>query len=91
MTHEPIDVLRHVRQHLKDFEPGRVLVPGFYDDVLPPTDDLRLAIAASPWDVHQRAREIGDRRLFLEEGFSARESGTIRPTLQVTGIHGGYT
>jgi acetylornithine deacetylase/succinyl-diaminopimelate desuccinylase-like protein len=91
MTHEPIDVLRHVLQHLKDFETGRVLVPGFYDDVLPPTEDERRAIAASPWDDDQRAREIGVRRLFHEEGFSARESGTIRPTLQVNGIHGGYT
>jgi len=91
MTYEPIDVLRHVLQHLKDFETGKVLVPGFYDDVLPPTDDERAAIAASPWVDDKRAKEIGVKRLFHEQGFTARESGTIRPTLQVNGIHGGYT
>ena len=30
-------------------------------------------------------------RLFHEEGFTAMESGVIRPTLQVNGIWGGYT
>jgi acetylornithine deacetylase/succinyl-diaminopimelate desuccinylase-like protein len=91
MTYEPIDILRHVLQNLKDFKTGKVLVPGFYDDVVVPGDEERRALAAGPWVDSERAKEIGVKRLFHEEGFTVRESGTIRPTLQVNGIQGGYT
>jgi acetylornithine deacetylase/succinyl-diaminopimelate desuccinylase-like protein len=90
MLYEPIDVLRWVLQNLKDFETGRVLVPGFYDDVDPPTPATRAAIAQRPWKDDVKAREQGVKRLFHEEGYTALESGTLRPTLQVNGIHGGY-
>jgi acetylornithine deacetylase/succinyl-diaminopimelate desuccinylase-like protein len=91
MLYEPIDVLRWVLQNLKDFETGRVLVPGFYDDVDPPTPATRAAIAQRPWKDDVKAREQGVKRLFHEEGYTALESGTLRPTLQVNGIQGGYT
>jgi len=91
MLYEPIDVVRWVLQHLKDFESGKVLVPGFYDDVLVPTMKERKAIESSPWSDAEKAKEIGVTRLFHEEGFTPRESGVIRPTLQVNGIYGGYT
>ena len=91
MTYEPIDVMRWVLQNLKDFKTGKVLVPGFYDDVIPPSAEERAALGAGPWKDAERAREIGVERLFAEEGFSTREAGTVRPTLQVNGILGGYT
>lgn len=91
MIYEPVDVLRWVLQNLKDFKTGRVLVPGFYDDVLEATAEDRKAIAAAPWSDAQKAKEIGVTRLFHEEGYTSRESGTIRPTLQANGIIGGYT
>ena len=91
MLYEPIDVLRWVIQNLKDFESGRVLVPGFYDDVLAPTAETRKAISARPWNEAALAKSMGVARLFHEEGYTALESGTLRPTLQVNGIWGGYT
>ncbi|MGH7602402.1 MAG: peptidase dimerization domain-containing protein, partial [Gemmatimonadaceae bacterium] len=91
MLYEPIDVLRWVLQNLKDFETGRVLLPGFYDDVLPPTPDTRQAIAGRPWNDAAIAKGMGVSRLFHEEGFTALESGTLRPTLQANGVYGGYT
>jgi acetylornithine deacetylase/succinyl-diaminopimelate desuccinylase-like protein len=91
MLYEPIDVLRWVIQNLKDFQTGRVLVPGFYDDVVVPDAEERRMMNTAPWDDAARAREIGVSRLFCEEGFTPRESGVIRPTLQVNGIWGGYT
>ena len=45
----------------------------------------------APWDDAAKAREIGVSKLFHEEGFTPRESGVIRPTLQINGIWGGYT
>jgi len=91
MLYEPIDVLRWALDNMKDFKTGRVLVPGFYDDVLEASPEDRKAIAASPWNDAEKAREIGVKRLFHEEGYTPRESGTIRPTFQVNGIMGGYT
>ena len=91
MLYEPIDVLRHVLQNVKDFQTGRVLVPGFYDDVRVPDAEERRLIGASPWDDTAKAKEIGVSRLFHEEGWTPRECGVIRPTLQVNGIYGGYT
>jgi len=86
-----VDVLRYVLQELKDFKTGRVLIPGFYDDVVVPGAEERNAMSNGPWDDAEKAREIGVTRLFHEEGFTARESGVIRPTLQTNGIWGGYT
>src|SRR5262249_58673125 len=64
---------------------------GFYDDVTPPTADRRAAIAKRAWDDREKAQSLGVSRLFHEEGFTSLESGTLRPTLQVNGISGGYT
>ncbi len=91
MLFEPIDVLRWVLQNLKDFRTGRVLVPGFYDNVAEWSPEERRTISGGPWDDASAARSIGVKRLYHEEGYTARESGTIRPTLQVNGIVGGYT
>ncbi|HET7497404.1 MAG TPA: dipeptidase [Candidatus Eisenbacteria bacterium] len=91
MLHEPVDVLRYVLQSLKDFKTGKVLIPGFYDDVVVPSAEERQAMSNAPWDDAARAREIGVARLFHEEGYTPRESGVIRPTLQTNGIWGGYT
>jgi acetylornithine deacetylase/succinyl-diaminopimelate desuccinylase-like protein len=91
MIYEPIDVLRWVLQNLKDFETGKILVPGFYDDVLDPTPEERRAIAEAPWDDARAAKSIGMNRLTQERGFTSLESGSVRPTLQVNGIYGGYT
>lgn len=91
MLYEPVDVLRWVLQNLKDFKTGRVLVPGFYDDALEVSPADRKALAAVPWNDAEKAKEIGVSKLFHEEGFTSLESGSIRPTLQVNGVTGGYT
>ena len=90
MLYEPNDVLRWVLQNLKDFETGRVLVPGFYDEVEAVTPQRRQAVATRPWSDADQARTIGVKRLFQEDGYTSLESGSLRPTLQVNGIHGGY-
>jgi len=91
MLYEPNDVLRWVLQNLKDFKTGRVLVPGFYDEVEAVTPERRRAVAGRPWSDSEQARTMGVKRLFHEEGFTSLESGALRPTLQVNGVQGGYT
>ncbi|HYR69612.1 MAG TPA: M20/M25/M40 family metallo-hydrolase, partial [Candidatus Dormibacteraeota bacterium] len=90
MLYEPIDVLRWVIQNLKEFKTGKALIPGFYDDVVPPNADTRAAIAQRPWNEAEIAKTLGVKKLFHEEGFTVLESGTLRPTQQVNGIKGGY-
>jgi len=91
MLYEPIDVMRWVIQNLKDFKTGRVLVPGFYDEVETPGPEERKAINARPWNQEVILKGLGAKRLFHEVGFTSIESGAVRPTLQVNGIEGGYT
>ncbi len=69
---------------------GRVAVPGFYDDVLPLTDQERRLFAALPFDEDAYRRELGVAALGGEEGYSVLERIGARPTLDVNGIWSGF-
>ena len=69
---------------------GRVAVPGFYDDVLPPTAEERSAVAALPFDEAEFRRETGVPEAFGEPGYTAAERCRIRPTLEINGLWGGF-
>jgi len=69
---------------------GRVQVKGFDDDVAPITNAVRAAAAALPFDQKQFYAAIGG----LEWGdpaYTVRERTTIRPTIELNGMWGGYT
>jgi acetylornithine deacetylase/succinyl-diaminopimelate desuccinylase-like protein len=72
-------------------ENGVVQVPGFYDDVVPLTDDERALIAKVPADDADFLAVAKSRALHGEAGFSTLERIGARPTAEVNGIHGGYT
>jgi acetylornithine deacetylase/succinyl-diaminopimelate desuccinylase-like protein len=83
----PALVLTHLVAGLRD-EDGRVLVPGFYDDVRPPTEAERRAAAAVP-DVEAALRH--------DLAIAATESGGARlperillPALNVRGLESGH-
>ena len=69
---------------------GKILVEGFYDDVLPLSETDRAMIAAVPFDETVYKREIGVDELFGEEGYTPQERLVARPTLEVNGIWGGF-
>jgi acetylornithine deacetylase/succinyl-diaminopimelate desuccinylase-like protein len=69
---------------------GRILIEGFYNDVLDLTDDDRADIARVPYDEAAYIAELGVADLFGEEGYTTRERLWARPTLDVNGIWGGY-
>jgi acetylornithine deacetylase/succinyl-diaminopimelate desuccinylase-like protein len=69
---------------------GLITVPGFYDDVLPLTDDVRAAIARVPYDEAAYLAETGAPATFGEPGFSPRERLWARPTLEVNGLTSGW-
>jgi succinyl-diaminopimelate desuccinylase len=69
---------------------GRVLVPGFYDDVLPLSELERGQFAALPFDEREFMNRIGVDGVTGEEGFTTLERRWARPTFDVNGIWGGY-
>ncbi len=85
----PLMALSQIVASLKDLD-GRILVPGFYDDVVDLTDEDRDEIARVPYDEGAYIAELGVPELFGEKGFSTRERLWARPTLDVNGIWGGY-
>ena len=69
----------------------RVLVPGFYDDVMPPSEQEKASWAHLPFDGKKfLEEEVGSSSLIGEEGFGVLERLWARPTLEVHGIVGGF-
>ena len=87
----PVTELARLVAALHD-EHGRVQVPGFYDDVRPPSDRERAAWAALPFDepAWLAGSAAGARATAGEEGWSTYERLWARPTAEVNGLHGGY-
>ena len=76
---------------LKD-ENGRILIPGFYDDIIPPSEEELATWKRLPFDEeHYRANEVGSKRLTGESDYSVLERTWARPTLDVHGMPGGFT
>jgi acetylornithine deacetylase/succinyl-diaminopimelate desuccinylase-like protein len=69
---------------------GRIMVDGFYDDVLAVSDAERDQLARIPYDESKYMRELGVKQLWGESGYSTYERAWIRPTLEVNGIWGGF-
>ncbi len=86
----PIQVLAQLISDLKDRE-GRVTIPGFYDDVVPISDDERGALAALPFDETKYLGEIGALAPFGEPGYTTLERIWARPTFEINGIWGGFS
>jgi acetylornithine deacetylase/succinyl-diaminopimelate desuccinylase-like protein len=69
---------------------GRVLLPGFYDDVLELTPQERQRFADLGFDEAAFMRRIGVEALSGEAGYSTLERRWARPTFDVNGLWGGY-
>jgi acetylornithine deacetylase/succinyl-diaminopimelate desuccinylase-like protein len=74
---------------LKDAD-GRVTVPGFYDDVRELSAEERALLADVPFDERGYLAEAGASMPFGEKGFTTLERISVRPTLDVNGMWGGY-
>ncbi|HYM50399.1 MAG TPA: dipeptidase, partial [Candidatus Limnocylindrales bacterium] len=85
----PIQALAEIVTQLKDAS-GRVLIPGFYEGVLPLTDEERRQFARVPLDEGELKRTYQIEALAGEPGFSPQERQWARPTLDLNGIWGGY-
>jgi acetylornithine deacetylase/succinyl-diaminopimelate desuccinylase-like protein len=86
----PLQAMAEILSGLKN-PAGRILIPGFYDDVQPPAPAEKEAWERLPFDEQKYLEaEIGATSLVGEEGFSVLERTWARPTLEVHGIRGGF-
>jgi acetylornithine deacetylase/succinyl-diaminopimelate desuccinylase-like protein len=69
---------------------GRIAVAGYLDSVAPPGEQARQDTAAFPVDEAAFCAEVGAAPLG-EPGYTLRERLTLRPSIDVNGLWGGYT
>ena len=87
----PFVALAQIIAKLKD-ENGHILIPGFYDGIVPPSKEELAAWKSLPFDEEEyRKSEVGSKELVGESGYSVLERTWARPTLDVHGMPGGFT
>jgi acetylornithine deacetylase/succinyl-diaminopimelate desuccinylase-like protein len=85
----PINILCEMIAKMRD-DKNHIAIPGFYDDVEILSDEERAEMAKAPFNVeaYKKALDLSD--IDGEEGYTTNERNSIRPTLDVNGIWGGY-
>lgn len=86
----PINALAKMIASLHD-EQGRITIPGFYDKVEELTAADREAMGKAPFDEEEFKQELAIDAADGEKGYTTLERKSIRPTLDVNGMWGGYT
>lgn len=86
----PINVLCDMIASLQD-ENKKITIPGFYDDVIELSTEERSLIAKAPFSLDEYKKALNIEDVQGEEGYSTVERTSVRPTLDVNGIWGGYT
>ncbi|VAX39981.1 Acetylornithine deacetylase/Succinyl-diaminopimelate desuccinylase and related deacylases [hydrothermal vent metagenome] len=85
----PVNALAGMIGKLHNAE-GRVQIPGFYDDIIPLTEEECKQFADLPFDEAAFMKEVGVSTGWGEAGFSTTERRWARPTCDVNGFFGGY-
>lgn len=87
--HNANQVLAEILAALHDAD-GRVTVPGFYDNVRVLSDEERAVLAKVPYSEAELLRDTGAPAAYGEPEFTPVERTGARPTLEITGMWGGY-
>jgi acetylornithine deacetylase/succinyl-diaminopimelate desuccinylase-like protein len=88
-VHNPLQALAEIIAQLHK-DDGSVAIPGFYDNVRQLTEAEREQMAAVPWDNIEWSEDTGALVPWGEQNFTLRERVGARPTLEITGMAGGY-
>jgi acetylornithine deacetylase/succinyl-diaminopimelate desuccinylase-like protein len=86
----PINVLCDMIASLHD-KNKKVKIPGFYDQVEEISESERRKMNENGTDANSFKASIGIEAVMGEKGFTTLDRRSIRPTLDVNGIWGGYT
>lgn len=85
----PFISLSHLISRLRD-DKGVITIPGFYDDVASPPDDVLDSWRALDQTEAVVEKEIGARKLIGDSRYNPLERMWSRPTLDVHGMPGGF-
>ena len=85
----PINVLTKMIASLTD-ENNHITIPGFYDKVEELSKEERAKMAEAPFSLEKYKEALDIEDVYGEKGYSTNERNSIRPTLDVNGIWGGY-
>ena len=85
----PINVLTKMIASLQD-DDNRITIPGFYDKVKEYSQEERAKMAEAPFDLDDYKKKLDIAEVQGEAGYTTLERSSIRPTLDVNGIWGGY-
>lgn len=86
----PINVLAKMIASLHD-ENNHITIPGFYDKVEELTTAEREKMGEAPFSLEAYKKALDMNDVYGEKGYTTNERNSIRPTLDVNGIWGGYT
>ncbi len=86
----PINVLSKMIAALHD-ENNHITIPGFYDNVEELSLEERAEMAKAPFNLENYKKALNLNDVYGESGYVTNERNSIRPTLDVNGIWGGYT
>jgi acetylornithine deacetylase/succinyl-diaminopimelate desuccinylase-like protein len=86
----PINVLTKMIAALHD-ENNHITIPGFYDKVEELSKEERAEMAKAPFSLENYKKALDIKAVYGEKGYTTNERNSIRPTLDVNGIWGGYT
>ncbi len=86
----PINVLTKMIASLHG-EDNHITIPGFYDKVENLSKEERAEMAKAPFSLDAYKKSLDINAVYGEEGYTTNERNSIRPTLDVNGIWGGYT
>ena len=86
----PINVLTKMIASLHD-ENNHITIPGFYDKVEELSNEERAKMGEAPFSLENYKKALNIGEIYGENGYTTNERNSIRPTLDVNGIWGGYT
>lgn len=86
----PINILAKMIASLHD-ENNHITIPGFYDKVENLSQTERAEMAKAPFNLEGYKKALKIASVYGEKGYTTNERNSIRPTLDVNGIWGGYT
>lgn len=85
----PVNILCQMIASMKD-ENNHITIPGFYDNVEVVSTEERVEMNKAPFSIENYKKGLGIDAVDGENGYTVLEQTSIRPTLDVNGIWGGY-
>jgi acetylornithine deacetylase/succinyl-diaminopimelate desuccinylase-like protein len=86
----PINILAKMIASLQD-ENNHITIPGFYDKVIELSQEEREEMSKAPFSLEEYKKALDIDDVYGEKGYTTNERNSVRPTLDVNGIWGGYT